>query len=279
MTTSAEPFPNGLSPRLYNLLQTSETMWKGPFPRSRMIFKCSENIIVKAIAKMHDHTEYTTLQYLEDKPSIPAPTPHGLVKVNDISLVFMSYMRSISLGEVWSSLDSTQKSSISNQLNTIFLEIRSFPYSKGTPFGGVGEEGCKDIRRHLRHSSTPITTLSDFENFLCTSTRSGGHVFLELLHQLSPSTMDSAQRIVFTHGDLRPDNIIVDATDNHYTITGIIDWEYSGYYPEYYESVRSTNCLNPFGEDDWYLYLPDCVSPKLYGHWWLLDHLRERRVL
>lgn len=92
-----------------------------------MIFKCSEGIIVKAIAKINDYTEYTTLQYLEHKPNIPAPTPLGLVDMNEVTLTFMSYMRSITLGEVWRSLDSTQKSSIGDQLNAILMELRSLP--------------------------------------------------------------------------------------------------------------------------------------------------------
>ncbi|KAJ5180409.1 hypothetical protein N7492_003619 [Penicillium capsulatum] len=279
VTTSAEPLPNGLSPRICDLLHNSETLWKGPFPSSAMIFKCSENIVVKAIAKMHDYTEYTTLQYLEHIPSIPAPKPLGLVKMNMVSLVFMTEMRSITLSEVWSSLGSTEKASISDQLNAILVKLRSLPYSAGTPLGGVGGEGCKDIRRHLRHSSTPITTLSGFEDFLCTSAHPGRDIFLELLQQLSPSTVDPPQCIVFTHGGLRPDNIVVDVTDNHYTITGILDWEYSGFYPEYYESVRCTNCLMPYEKDAWYLYLPDCVSLKRYSHWWLLDRVREARVV
>ena len=42
-------------------------------------------------------------------------------------------------------------------------------------------------------------------------------------------------RIVFSHGDLRPANIIV--KDGH--ITGIIDWELGGWYPEYWEFVKA----------------------------------------
>ncbi|KNG47858.1 phosphotransferase enzyme family protein [Stemphylium lycopersici] len=41
--------------------------------------------------------------------------------------------------------------------------------------------------------------------------------------------------IVFTHGDLRPDNIIV--KDGR--ITGIIDWEMSGWYPDYWEFAKA----------------------------------------
>ncbi|KAF5646873.1 aminoglycoside 3 phosphotransferase [Fusarium sp. NRRL 52700] len=41
----------------------------------------------------------------------------------------------------------------------------------------------------------------------------------------------STGRFVLTHGDISPRNIMVDGT----TITGIIDWELSGFYPEYVE--------------------------------------------
>jgi thiamine kinase-like enzyme len=36
-------------------------------------------------------------------------------------------------------------------------------------------------------------------------------------------------KIVFTHADFRPDNIMI--KDGH--VTGIIDWEMSGWYPEH----------------------------------------------
>ncbi|KAF2847826.1 hypothetical protein T440DRAFT_470650 [Plenodomus tracheiphilus IPT5] len=41
--------------------------------------------------------------------------------------------------------------------------------------------------------------------------------------------------IVFTHGDLRPDNIIF--KDDR--IKAIIDWEMAGRYPEYWEFVKA----------------------------------------
>lgn len=67
--------------------------------------------------------------------------------------------------------------------------------------------------------------------------------------------------------------------NNKYVLSGILDWEYSGFYPDYYESVRCTNCLGPYEEDDWYLFLPECVSPKFYAQRWLLDRVRETRVV
>ncbi|TFY63573.1 hypothetical protein EVJ58_g3183 [Rhodofomes roseus] len=42
---------------------------------------------------------------------------------------------------------------------------------------------------------------------------------------------DMAHTVVLSHGDLAPHNILV--MDGH--ITGVIDWEAAGWYPEYWE--------------------------------------------
>jgi aminoglycoside phosphotransferase (APT) family kinase protein len=39
---------------------------------------------------------------------------------------------------------------------------------------------------------------------------------------------------VFTHGDIKPKNIIVDGEGK---ILGLLDWEMSGFLPDYWESV------------------------------------------
>ena len=281
VSQTAMDSPVGLSQRLFEVLQSSEILWKAPFARQKGVFKCSAEIVVKAVRNMENYTEYTTLQYLDlHKSNIPAPKPLGLVRMSGISLIFMSHMRSVPLGEVWHTLDFCQKTSLSNQLNTILADLRTLPFTEGTPLGGVAGEGCRDLRRHVRTSETPIISLEDFETFLFSSSHSGGNVFVKFLRQLAPSfTNRSGPRIVFTHGDIRPDNIMVELANNKYMISGILDWEYSGFYPDYYESVRCTNCLSPYEEDDWFLYLPECVSPNIYAQWWLLDRVRETRVV
>ncbi|KAJ5159281.1 uncharacterized protein N7500_008932 [Penicillium coprophilum] len=272
----------GLSQQLSELLQRSEIIWKAPFARQKGVFKCSLGVVVKAVRNLKHYTEYTTLQYLDrHKPSIPAPKPLGLVRMSGISLIFMSHMQSVPLGEVWRTLIPSQKTSLSNQLNTILADLRTLPYLEGTPLGGIGGEGCTDLRRHVRTSETPITSLDDFETFLFSSSHPGGDVFVKFLRRLSSSFLTRpGPRIVFTHGDIRPDNVMVQMTENNkYTISGILDWEYSGFYPDYYECVRCTNCLSPYEEDDWFLYLPKYVSPNSYPEWWLLDRVRETRVV
>lgn len=58
---------------------------------------------------------------------------------------------------------------------------------------------------------------------------------------------DAARRghkIVFTHADLNPRNILVDRMvqpdgSRGWKVTGIVDWETSGYYPEYWDYTKA----------------------------------------
>jgi aminoglycoside phosphotransferase (APT) family kinase protein len=81
---------------------------------------------------------------------------------------------------------------------------------------------------------------------------------------------------VFTHGDLKKSNIMVQKDPSHadaYTVTGVIDWEESGFYPEYYECTTLSNGQSIDHDDDWYLYAPDSISPLRFPERWLVDRL------
>ncbi|KKZ59980.1 hypothetical protein EMCG_00822 [[Emmonsia] crescens] len=270
-----------MSEALVGLMRRCEILWKSPFPRKKMVFKCDGNIVIKAIKNAVDYTEYTTLQYLEvHKPTVPAPRPSGLLRMNDVSLIFMTYTSTTTLADIWAGLDISQKRSIQDQLNQILTDLRSLSHPNGMPLGGVGGEGCKDVRRHLRRSTEPILTVKDFKNFLFPSLRAP--IFTEFIDRLRQPCVPPQQleiRCVFTHGDLRPDNITVEPNDDHqFGITGLLDWEYSGFYPEYHELIKSTNGLSSSADDDWYLFLPECISPERYGMWWLLDYAQGALV-
>jgi hypothetical protein len=137
VSQTAEGLRVGLSQRLFEVLKSSEILWKAPFARQKGIFKCSAEIVVKAIRNMEHFTEYTALQYLDRyKSNIPVPKPLGLVRMSGISLIFMSYIGCTPLGAVWHTLDSYRKHSLSSQLNTILADLRTLPFIEGSPLGG-----------------------------------------------------------------------------------------------------------------------------------------------
>jgi aminoglycoside phosphotransferase (APT) family kinase protein len=56
------------------------------------------------------------------------------------------------------------------------------------------------------------------------------------LRQKAAASHRKNHEIMFTHGDLNPRNILADENG---TITGIVDWECSGWFPEYWEYTKA----------------------------------------
>ncbi|KAI2039405.1 hypothetical protein LOZ02_002163 [Ophidiomyces ophidiicola] len=82
--------------------------------------------------------------------------------------------------------------------------------------------------------------------------RFGGQRYKDLLFGMLPCSRSS----VYTHGDIAPRNIMV---DEKYQISGVLDWEFSGWYPEYWEYAQ---IMRPACETgDWQSWM-DATAPQ-----------------
>ncbi|KAI9779901.1 MAG: hypothetical protein M1816_003310 [Peltula sp. TS41687] len=271
-----------LTRALTELLQQSKSIWQSKALTHHYVADCSSSIAVKsfmAIPGSSDFTEYTTLEYLEHhKPYLPVPRPHGLITSGHWCYLFMTLMPGTPLREVWPQLSESEKEAISQELDALFLDLRQLRLPEGMALGGVAGEGCKDTRRHTRVSRAPLFTGKELWDFQYGSTDYGSEVYLRFLRQLTSPFQ--ASKCVFTHGDVHTGNIMVDLrSDGRYRVTGLIDWEMSGFYPEDYECTKATNNLGPNAKDDWYLFLPSCISPGKYPLKWLSDRLWDKHVV
>lgn len=86
---------------------------------------------------------------------------------------------------------------------------------------GVCGEGCKDTRRQTRICRASIRTIAEFEDFNFSNPHFGSSMYITLLRPFSSS---DTFNVVFSHGDLRPENITVHY-ENHkrYLISEILD--------------------------------------------------------
>ncbi|KAJ6034784.1 hypothetical protein N7460_008959 [Penicillium canescens] len=247
------------------MLWDSKKLWENPI--RGIVVQCNDDIIAKVITTNGDYTEYTALQYLaEQVPEIPAPRPHGLIKFGSFCMLFMSYIPSMTLSEAWPCLSHEQKISVQYQLDDIFSRLRNVRRGDGHYLGGLGGEGVKG-----QQPNTIISTAAGFEDFRYSAPHHGSTTYATFLRSF---LTDSIQGSVFTHGDVRKDNILVKLNqDNVWIVTGIIDWEDSGFYPECHECTQLTRTLSVTEEDDWYLYLPASISPLQFPIRWLVDRL------
>lgn len=261
---------------LARLLESSEVLWRAS--SDRYVVKFNAGIIVKCVDNNADFTEYTSIQYLEThKPQIPAPRPHGLIVSGNLAYIFMSLIPGSTLAEVWHNLDGSKKKMLSDEINSIFLDLRQLKLPEGTPLGGVGGEGCKDVRRNTKRCNRPLYTGGQFWEFQYSEAHCRSKIFLQLLRDLTRPLQSS--KCVFTHGDVHPLNIMVERSNSgEYHISGLVDWERSGFYPEDFECTKITNCLATDETNDWYLYLPACISPAAHVSRWLSDSRWDKFV-
>jgi aminoglycoside phosphotransferase (APT) family kinase protein len=266
-----------LSEVIIQLLDESEVLYQSPFAATCMVFRVSEGIAAKVTVEEYMTNEYQALAYLQEHlPDFPAPKLHGVVRIDGYGLLFSTFIPGLDLEKAWPQLEDADKASISAQLDAQLSKLRSLPFPANTPLGGVQGQGCKDGRRGIRVSSKPVLDAKQFEDFIFTGSKTASPMYTQFLRRMIPA---SPARIVFTHGDIRPANIMVDKSDGGpWTVVALVDWDFSGFYPEYWECVKMTNNLTPSDRDDWYMFLPDSVSQQRYPTEWLIDRIWDRSL-
>ncbi|KAK2813705.1 hypothetical protein FQN50_000103 [Emmonsiellopsis sp. PD_5] len=242
-----------------------------------VVVKCNDTLVIKVFPDSRDLTEYHNLQYLADHAChLPIPKPHGLIMLGNLRAMFMSYIPGITLEKAWLHMSHGAKLSLQKQLDLIFSQLRSLRQDDGHELGGVGGEGVKDYRIMEVFAYKGITTARGFDELQFSAKHRASPCYVKLLRSLLAEQNKTLRGSVFTHGDLKKSNIMVIQDPNNpdaYEITGIIDWEDSGFYPEYYECTTLSNGQSIMSDDDWYLYVPDCISPLRFPVRWLVDRL------
>ncbi|ATY60095.1 kinase-like domain [Cordyceps militaris] len=258
---------------MIGLLGSGEVMYESAWAASVMVFRISENIVVKAGHESFSITEHQTLAFLEKHmPEFPAPRPHGLLRLGLRCFLFTSHIPGMNLEKAWPGLDCSQKQDISCQVDILLAKLRSLPFPENASLGDVVGGTCRDVRLSQRVSTKPIMSVTEFEDFIFHGSNTTSPLYVQLLRNLMPSSA----KIVLTHGDIRPANIMVRRDDKKWRVTAIIDWETGGFYPEYWEAVKATNMLTPGDHFDWYKYIPQSISPSQYAVPWLVDRLWDR---
>lgn len=273
MLSAKEPqwSKNGyLSLALSEVLHSAKVLFKSETDHNHFVARCSEQIAVKATSTV-DSTEYETLKFLETRsPAILAPVPHGVIVVGKVWYIFMSFVPGVNLESVWQSLADSQKRSVSRDLDEMLVELHRIPFEHGNALGGLAAQGCKDTRRHNRTATSPIYSCEGLWEFMYGCARNKETAYGKFLRNQTFPPRE--QKIVFIHGDFRPANIMVEHQEGgRIQVTGLIDWEMSGFYPEDLECVKALNNLSPIGKDDWYLFLPECISPRNHLESWHAD--------
>ncbi|CAG8125091.1 unnamed protein product [Penicillium salamii] len=208
----------------------------------RKVVRISEDRIVKLGFSLNP-SEAANLRFVKANTTIPVPMPYDFIWHNDkLISIEMDYMPGKPLDKVWDSMDSTQRLSIANQLQGYISQLRAL---KGD-YIGAAERGKAIYGCRISTKCGPFDSEKAYNEWRLAD------VYDDVRKTVKPAisfALPNDHEIVFTHNDISPRNIHVDESGN---ITAIVDWEASGFYPEYQEYVRSLDQLDD--PDGWHDY-------------------------
>jgi aminoglycoside phosphotransferase (APT) family kinase protein len=199
----------------------------------------SQHLIVKT-ASYVDLTEAATLQYIAENISVPVPKVWCSFMRNGRAYLVMERIYGHGFTTDWGQRSQESKDRLYSQLQSMIKELRSLPRPLDVGVQSVTGGSLCDCRvaaPGVRFG--PFQTVQGFHKYL----RKG--IQPEEMEKPTITSEEDWKDVtemaakqdgargppVFSHGDLSPANVLVRG-DN---VVGIIDWEFSGWYPEYWE--------------------------------------------
>ncbi|CZR60223.1 uncharacterized protein PAC_10119 [Phialocephala subalpina] len=243
--------------------------------------------------------EGENMLFVSRETTIPVPRVYAIYTATEISsytntrvesnYIVMEYLEGETLDFEWGLLSAQQKDRISAQLREHMNQLRSIP-SPGY-YGSIGRRGLLDcIFWTGNDACAPLDGPFDTEHALNEAMRSKF-----IYNNLSPAKAEFYRRAfpvvlkghapTFTHGDFQRKNIIikrispavsVDAStgvehlnleDDTFDLA-IIDWENSGWYPDYWESAIALFACGRWS-DDWHVWVGKSLELFLNEYAWM----------
>ncbi|GLB43422.1 putative phosphotransferase enzyme family protein [Lyophyllum shimeji] len=205
--------------------------------------------------------EGQTLWLLSFVPHMRVPKVYGWCEDGGQRFIYMERVEGVTVEERWPSLSAPQKLAVVEQLNVMVSSMRRLKQAPGNSYIGAVHHG--HIHEQVWNITDRLGPFDSVKTFTDQLFELGKHLpgypdhpfIRSLRHAFSDHSS-----IVFTHADLHRRNIIMSATSTD--VLGIIDWHEGGWYPEFWEYIKSFWTVDWWNtDDDWKDYVGIAVQP------------------
>ena len=194
------------------------------------------------------------MMHYASQQGILAPRVLGVYDVEpEVIATVTDLIPGVSLDKVWHTMNQDQRSSIKRQLKE---QVRLFRTCTQPYIGRINRQETFNFYDRLHfHFMGPFDSEEEFDTWCLARVKSpmAAAVWKRLLPRMRGKT---PSKFVLTHGDLAARNIMV----KDGKITGIVDREYSGFFPEYMEYALAT-VIHDCHEDWWLPVLKEVLEP------------------
>lgn len=187
-----------------------------------------KNVICVLKENVKNPFEAEMMIYVKENTNIPVPKvfDYGKNEQNN-NYILMEYIEGDILENVFETLNNDEKDKIINQLKEYIYEMREKTFSN---ICSINNNPCHELSIS-NDLFGPFREIEEFNNYRINKLIIDDEEIKIYINTNKNIKTD----FILTHNDLGPYNIIV--KDNN--IVAILDWELSGYYPEYWEYNRT----------------------------------------
>lgn len=233
----------------------------------RLPRSCIETDIVVKYGWRINKTEADSLAFVAANTTLPVPKLFGTYIHDGNTYIVMSRLPGKPPMKLLAGMSLAEINVITSDLKPMMDQLRALrvtEFSKESYIGSLGFQPCRDLMfRSGSESKGPFRTEEEmYENIVQRWTNSLFEPMLENSIEYTRRLYreNSGNEILFTHGDLDPRNILVE--NGH--VSGIIDWEQAGWYPEYWEYVKTMWGAVSTWESPWPLEVVKFLRPYDY---------------
>lgn len=232
-----------------------------PFPKGEIIHHFGDRYVVRrgdivtkvttfeyGLGSNDIPNEVVALRFVKAHTTIPVPE----VISSDWDRVTYQYIEGQTLQQAWPILTPSQRSEILAQLRDYIAQMRSL---SGIYIGRHDGQSAV-VPSIMTRLGGPFRTLSEFHDWLANPLRR--QIAQSMYWHQITTQLGADYPIVFTHGDIAARNIMI--RDGR--IVAILDWEFAGWYPDYWEYVFALRGLDKVDWETLGQHLPSLFAKR-----------------
>ncbi|KAH7386888.1 kinase-like domain-containing protein [Phaeosphaeria sp. MPI-PUGE-AT-0046c] len=237
-----------------------------------------------------DPLEGRTMIYLGQSTHVPVPRVYALFQSpeKDVTYIIMERIRGWNLNSRWPRMDQASKEIVSTKLRNVFEEMRKLETPGG--YCSVGHGGLPDGLFWTNNPSNPFAGPFNIESklneaMIAKYVENGLSTYKANFYSRTFQDVFQNHSPVFSHADFQRKNVLIRTSttttgeeEEHWSVDNlelvIIDWEFSGWYPSYWEYARAVFACGRW-DDDWNDWIDQILKPYRNEYAWVEILLRE----